>query len=270
MQAVSSTSGKSSNEPASNTSVISDVKINHINSTSQGNSEKVIGSWEEYEASKMPLIAAIPEKGIYLYDTKKDQLILKVGENEHYYSWAWMTPRFILPEIRLSDYDADGKDELSVILYIGSGTGVSVEELHIIEIPEEGIITDKQSSSANSDYFKDQIFKDYSSQLNKAVHFKTFMNTGKLMGRITIGTKTYTIDLKELQSKEYGKIGNSINFDNIVGFSSDNNKLTAEFGFGVTSKNIASPNYIGNINADVVYKNGTFKLSSLKFNKNVQ
>jgi hypothetical protein len=37
----------------------------------------------------------------------------------------------------LSDFDADGKDELSIILYRGSGTGISIEELHVVEISKE-------------------------------------------------------------------------------------------------------------------------------------
>jgi hypothetical protein len=41
------------------------------------NSKKVVNSWEEFEASDMPLIAAIPESGIYLYAIKSAKEIVK-------------------------------------------------------------------------------------------------------------------------------------------------------------------------------------------------
>lgn len=184
--------------------------------------QKVINSWEEFDASDMPLIAAIPEKNIYLYPVKsvKDaQVALYVGESVHYYNWLYMGgPAFILPQLQLGDYDADGKDELSAILHVGSRTGVSLRELHIVDIPEK---PSNQLDNANQEYFKDYIFNDYGSQLKKAISFKTFVKAGKVMGKITTDTKTYTVNLEELQSEDYGKIKDDIYFESIVDFNSE-------------------------------------------------
>ncbi|MHB8064991.1 MAG: hypothetical protein ACYDG2_20610 [Ruminiclostridium sp.] len=234
--------------------------------------DKVIKTWEDYEASKLPLLSAIPEKGIYLYDTKADQVILKVGDNTHNYDWSCLTPRFILPGMQVSDFDADGKDELSVILHIGSGTGVAIEDLHIVEISEGKTLSGKQLNKMNPEYFKDYIFssKDYISQLHKAIGFNTFAKAGQLMGKITINTKTYPVSLKDFKSEECGKISDDIVWGNIVYFISENTKLTAQFGVGIACENFASPQYIGTLFADVNYKAGKFKLKNFKFEGNIE
>jgi hypothetical protein len=245
---------------SSSPAITSAPSINKSEQMKSVNNKKVIESFEEYEASKQPLIAAIPEKDIYLYeikDTKEAQLMLTVGDKKCYYNWIGFTPRFILPKMSVSDFDKDGKDELSVILYVGSGTGVSIEELHILEISE----------TAKKECFKDQVFsaEDYVSQLKKTVKFKTYTKAGKLMGTITAGGKKYTVSLKEFQSDEFGKISNDLCWWDIVGFDSKNNKLTASFGVGISCKNAPTPQYIGDLYADVSYKAGKFKLANFRF-----
>ena len=232
------------------------------------NTEKVIDSWDDYDASKLPLISAIFDRGIYLYGIKSDGVALYVGDSVHYYDWSYLTPRFILPRLQVCDYDADGKEELSVILYVGSGTGVSVENLHIVEISEAQTLPGEQSDNPNPEYFKDYMFSDYDSQLNNAIGFKTFTKAGELMGEITTHTKIYTISLKDFQSKDYGKINDDIVFGNIVRFNSENNKLTAEFTVGITCQSFAPPIYIRVIYADVDYSEGKFELKNFRFEEN--
>jgi hypothetical protein len=157
-----------------------------------------------------------------------------------------------------------------LILYVGSGTGISVEELHIVEIYEEQTLSGEQSSSPNPEYFKDHMFSGYLSQLKKAVGFKTFTKAGELVANITTYTKTYTVSLKDYQSKDYGKINEEICFGNIVRFNTENNKLMAEFGVGIIGQACAAPFFIGNIDAEVNYEAGTFKLKNFRFEKNVE
>lgn len=234
---------------------------------SAGNkSQVVIKSWEEYEASPQPLIAAIPEKNIFLYDTKADRVLLKVGEMEQYFPWICLTPRFILPRMNLFDYDEDGKDELSVILYVGSGTGVSVEELHILEIAESGQ-TQETKDEENTVYFKDLVFGDYAEQLKKSVAFKVYEKAGEQRGEITLGSKTYDVSLKDYQSDDYGKIQNELLFGNIVRFSSDSDRLAVELAAGLHCEKAFEPQYIGVINADVIYGQEKFELKNPRFVK---
>ena len=230
-------------------------------------SKKVITTPEEYEASKLPLLAAIPEKEIYLYDTKNGQVVLCVREKKLYYNWICLTPRFILPQMQLGDFDNDGIEELSVILYTGSGTGVSIQDLHIIEMPYDKIPLENQTENKKSDYYTDHMFSadHYVSQLKDKISFKTYLDAGQLMGKISVGTKSYTVSLKEFQTDEYGQISSELYFASIVSFSCENNKLKSEFGVGIICKKVPEACYIGKLSADVEYSDGEFELMNFSF-----
>lgn len=251
---------------------------NQADVVSDRKNDAVIKSWEDYEASKMPLLAAIPEKNIYLYGLRSgeaefegeitDKVVLYAGDQKQEFGWNYMTPRFILPQLQTYDFDKDGEDELSVILYVGSGTGVSIEELHIVEIDGKQLLSGNQADHPSSENFVDRVFDDYASQLHEMVSFKTFTRAGELIGRITIGQKNYDVSLKDYQSAEFGKINNTLVMESIVRFRSENGKLAAEFGAGITSDAFASAVYIGTLQADVNYTGGKFKLKNLRFEEN--
>lgn len=197
----------------------------------------------------------------HMKDEKEARVLLKAGDSEQYFDWTYLTPRFILPSMNLSDLDSDGKEELSVILYVGSGTGVSLQELHVLELPEK-----KQGTGQS---LKDQVFEDYIIQLDKAVSFKLLSESSGLKGEISVENKKYKINIKDYQSEEYGKIIEKLFYGNIVRFSQDNNKLMVELAAGLGFENNVEPVYIGTLNADIDYKSGKFKLKNIKFTKNM-
>lgn len=49
------------------------------------------------------------------------------------FDWLFVTPRAIDPQLWVTDIDEDGEDELVVLCYGGSGTGVSLEYLYVVE-----------------------------------------------------------------------------------------------------------------------------------------
>ena len=90
------------------------------------------------ETADNEIIASIPEKGIYLYGVKDpvqngSSCLLYIGNVCHSYGIPWETPRLIMPEMKLYDFDRDGKEELAIINYYGSGSGVSVMGLHVLK-----------------------------------------------------------------------------------------------------------------------------------------
>ncbi|NLD48419.1 MAG: hypothetical protein GX660_14720 [Clostridiaceae bacterium] len=209
---------------------------------------------EDDDNFKSWLLAQIPEKDIFLY-AQENGVTLHVRDKEHYYEWLYMTPRGILPRMQVADYDGDGKEELSVILYIGSGTGVSVEELHIIEISEE------------TEILKDHMFSNYTEQLQKAIGFKTYNKDGEKMAEIMTPNGTYTVSLEDYNEESFGKIAENLFFGSIVRFGNDNGKLTAGFGAGVCYEKHVVPYNIGEVIADVEYKDGVFELKNYKFSE---
>ncbi|MDE6595441.1 MAG: YgdI/YgdR family lipoprotein [Oscillospiraceae bacterium] len=106
-------------------------------------------SGEGSDHTKNPVVIAETEDGeIVLYGIyidgkypfvfiEKDGSIMHDGMT-NIYEQAWLTPRNILPQIMYSDIDSDGEKELAVSYYVGSGTGISVEQLVIYEMREGG------------------------------------------------------------------------------------------------------------------------------------
>lgn len=126
--------------------------------------EKVISSYEEYENTKYPLIAADPENNIRLYGVKPQGVVLCKDGIEQSFDWSYITPRGILPEIETADFDGDGIYEIGVNLYRGSGTGMSIEQLHIVK-PEK--------DNAGKDCFANYQFMedDYAAQLTEILQY---------------------------------------------------------------------------------------------------
>ena len=259
-------------EPVAAVNVAADIQKENNMDTQAAKMEKVVESVEEYEASNFPLIAAIPDRNIYLYGVKPGGVILYVEGTGHYYKWDYLTPRFILPKMYAGDFDADGKEEIAVSLYIGSGTGYAVEDLHVVEISGDEVLSRDPSSKdyfvSNPDYFSDHFFEpeDYIRQLDKQVGLKTYEKKAELMADISIGSKVYTVSLKELQLIEKDiAVDDKAAFGNIVYFDYIDGKLTAEFAFGATSPSFGPPFFIGRLYADVNYSEDRFTLTNLRF-----
>lgn len=68
--------------------------------------------------------------------------LIRWGDSLAEFDWDFLTPRRFLPRMAIIDLDGDGEDELIVLTYVGSGTGVSIYELHVLEKNPDGTLTD--------------------------------------------------------------------------------------------------------------------------------
>ena len=68
--------------------------------------------------------------------------LIRWGDSLAEFDWDFLTPRRFLPRMAVMDLDGDGKDELIVLTYVGSGTGVSIYDLHVLEKNPDGTLTD--------------------------------------------------------------------------------------------------------------------------------
>lgn len=208
------------------------------------------------KATLLTLIGSLPDENIELYGIDPEGVKLRVGDLEQEFDWLYMTPRGIEPALKLADYDGDGQNELAVDLYIGSGTGVAVEELHIVELSDDHLIDRALAPD------------DYVAQVNANVSFKTRRaKSGELFADLRIGEKTVPISLQAYQDdEERGRILDRLAFGSIVSFELDGERPLIRFGVGFFSENFASPEYIGNLYADVAYReDGTFELSNYRY-----
>lgn len=120
---------------------------------------------------------------------------------------AWLTPRAIMPKAEYLDADGDGEDELVAAYYVGSGTGISVEELVVYKADEDGILTAHKLDAADviDDYINYQIDND-----NLWLDFAAY-NTSEI----------FSTSIK----KDYPNGIQSISFGNTVSYKLDDEKI---------------------------------------------
>ena len=96
----------------------------------------------------LALLAEVPEAGAAFYglpyakDAHESVLLRWGGDRLAEFDWNFATPRMFPPEMACFDADGDGEDELIAACYYGSGTGVSIYELHVVEKNPDGTLTD--------------------------------------------------------------------------------------------------------------------------------
>lgn len=181
--------GKIENLTTESTMIETDIKnmrntLEHV-SLEDLTSDEVTDA-EEWDGISFPLIAAIPDKDIFLYGLHNELhkgVVLRYHDTLQTFEWDYMV-RDTLPEMSLYDIDQDEQDELIVITHVGAGTGISVSELHILELEEDGS-------------YRDIMFeeKDYISQLYAKIHYD-YDSISQVL-RVTAGEQTYDIPVKD-------------------------------------------------------------------------
>lgn len=97
--------------------------------------------WDQ-EAEPVALLGWTEDAALYGLAGEEDRLLLRWGDTLAEFDWPYRTPRTVAPRLRQVDADGDGAEELAVVCCYGSGTGVSIEQLHIVEKNEDGTLTD--------------------------------------------------------------------------------------------------------------------------------
>lgn len=187
------------------------------------------------------LLAALPEKDIYLYEHASESgepaVALHIGNVMRFFDWSYMTPRGIQPLMHAGDFNGDGVDELAVVLYVGSGSGVSVEQLHVLE---------SDVDRSHPAYFQDYMLEpgDHLDVLRQAVD-----------GQTAVGDDGQLVNIA----------GDQAVFGNIVRFETEADSLRAAFGVGVAVERSPAPLHAGLVYADVYYNDGAFTLDNVRF-----
>jgi hypothetical protein len=88
------------------------------------------------------LYAALEQEDIYLFGCYSDTshwMALYQGGCWTRFDWQCLVgPRMLYPEMLCRDLDGDGGKEIAVAVPVGSGTGVSLRDLHILSAAEGG------------------------------------------------------------------------------------------------------------------------------------
>jgi hypothetical protein len=91
------------------------------------------------------LLAEVPEREVALYGitgSQGDTALLRWGDSLAEFDWGFGGPQMAAPRLWCVDADNDGQEEVVLANCEGSGTGLSVYGLHIVEKGEDGTLTD--------------------------------------------------------------------------------------------------------------------------------
>lgn len=161
----------------------------------------------------------------------------------------WLTPRRIEPRFKYGDFDGDGTDELAAIYYVGSGTGISVEELVIYEKDSGGHFTEHRFK-APEDILNEKLTVEFDEE-NTSV---TFTFDGKSV------TKNYGEDFEYIKNILDKQEEAKFRFGDIISYSLEDGRITLTGSAGLLTMF-----YAADITADVEYADGNFALTNFEF-----
>lgn len=183
-----------------------------------------------------------PESGAAFYAAPyqadgEGPALIRWGDSLAEFDWDFLTPRTILPRMDCFDADGDWEDELIVIYYTGSETGVSVEELHILEKGPDGTLTDYA--------FPEKLWQE---------------EVPKLFGAAELGGRTFAMlghELVEFSQEGLEKPSSGM----IAGFSTEDwSGLRFRGAFCLSPPDSAAPCCVAETSAAVLYRDGIFTL----------
>jgi hypothetical protein len=196
--------------------------------------------------SDIKLIASIPKNKIYLYALNEENglyngVILSInGKKKVFSDWSNITNPSFKPELKYEDVNNDGKDEMIVILTSSEGTGIYIENIHIIN-PED---------------FTEYNVEDAIEVVQNKVKTKILSNNEAEIDINGIIGATITIPDNLKYSSE------NISYRNNVTYEIENSNLIATVGIDGGNNN-----YLGFIKIDYRYVDGKFISNSLTFEK---
>ena len=207
------------------------------------------------DSGYFPLYSMLPSEGIYLYGVKPYGWILYRDGKGTYFDWPGITPRFILPEMLYRDFDGSGERDLAVLLYVGSGTGFSMMDLHILTVEEnendwsKPIYTDHALLGKDVDEWMDEKISLVPEKENNEY-------------RLDFCGKNYTVKLN-VGLSEIGEV-TDLGYGDIVSFSFDGSRIKTTIAVGAFFESMMLE-YFGDIEADVVFDGKKFKLENHTF-----
>ncbi len=194
------------------------------------------------------LLAEAPDAYFYALPRTEEHpetALIRWGGSAAEFDWCFSTPRMFLPEMDCFDFDGDGEDELVVLCYSGSGTGVSVWDLHVVEKNGDGTLTDYSTFCYAED--GNPLWDD---------GLPSLLRLERIGGRafVILGRELAEVDPAALPEEERKPFtGSTIQFEVFP------EERRIRFWGGV---DVVPTWYVADISADVAYQDGIFTLSN--------
>lgn len=159
------------------------------------------------------ILDSVADSDIVLYGMYGG-LTMVIRDGEHVIPvWtSWMSPHMYIPEIYCADYDNDGVYEYAIRTHMTTGTGISGDELYIIE-------ADYAKENSEEDFYSIKEYSDWGGDLDNAVSYY-LDDTGNVVTMTLNGEDVASVDLSGHfeEHKEYNESFDGINFGSHYSF----------------------------------------------------
>ncbi|MCL2400588.1 MAG: hypothetical protein FWC91_12695 [Defluviitaleaceae bacterium] len=209
------------------------------------------------ETWNFALVSSIDGYSIYLYakDIFQEGGMLLYYKGEHVYldNWSSAFPRLILPQLFYYDLNKDGINELIAIIAIGSGTGVSIYDLHVLNI-----------DNANDDGYEFTQFSLIGTEINQWMDIPMYIEVSENSEAhdFILGSKRFTID--NFDSRDIG-YQNDVFFGDIVTFEFEDKQLKVIVGVSILCEISNTPIFFGVVEAFVLFDGKNLFLGEYTF-----
>ena len=198
-----------------------------------------------------PLLAKLETDNIYLYGINPYGYVLYQDGKGTYFDWPGLTPRRVVPTLNYLDFDNDGKKELAVLLYVGSGTEVAVMDLHILKIDGQENLKPEYVDFSLSWFDVDIWFSESISAIQ---------SDDKKVIDVFFNKNCYTVYADGAESEAGPFTG--ISFGTIVFFEFDDDTIKTKIVLGLTYENWATPQFFGEVTAEIEFDGNNFSLKN--------
>lgn len=208
------------------------------------------------------LLAELPERELSLYGVTKwldSSALLRWGDSLAEFSWSFGGPLIVEPQLWCWDVDSDGQEEVVVINHVDSGTGTSIEELHVVKKDGDGTLTDY--------CFPESLWQEDLSGLLSVVSDgdRTYTVLGADLVDLTDEIQTQFPDLNPAMIEDTST-GRWTNFSVQSGTDGNGSDLFFTGSAMLEGREIPYDWYAAEITAAISYENGIFTLSDFHLN----
>lgn len=154
-------------------------------------------------------IGEIPKERIKVYGYNDEEaglqgVAVEIGDDVNYFDWFYTSPQMVLPDL----YWDENRRQLQISCHVYTGTGVSADELHVLQQYDTGTLSESRFSLEDyTVYLEERIAYEFDEETRKLVLTDT--GTGEELTAVMVpeedGEKVTGLELGMLSDFELGE-----------------------------------------------------------------
>lgn len=200
-----------------------------------------------------PLAVAPEDPSVNLYAVNPSQglfrsAVLESGQQHRTFGWSGSADISTAPQLYYKDVNGDGVREAVVIITRASGTGVELQELHIVDAQTMEEYAVESAADAVSRRVQSLVeLRDRSQQVHIAVTID--------------GATTHTMDAKASAFyDDPAQFTKQLDFSSVVMYDAEQTSVRA-----TVSGSVSPSEFVGDLKLKYVYEHGRFQVGPIEF-----